>query len=108
MYFEEKHSRQNYSTVLHYQNMRTFLHCLGANADVSVSQSIRFRPQVTLTFPFPPTSDDCRSNITHEQHTRERPLPVAHSAPGGCLALARILNICTKPSLPCGRWAFFG
>ena len=27
MLSEEKHSRQNYSTTLHYQNMRTILHC---------------------------------------------------------------------------------
>ena len=27
MIFEEKHSRQNYSTALQYQNMRTLLHC---------------------------------------------------------------------------------
>ena len=27
MLFEEKHSRQNYNTTLHYQNMRTILHC---------------------------------------------------------------------------------
>lgn len=27
MLFEEKHSKQNYNTTLHYQNMRTILHC---------------------------------------------------------------------------------
>ena len=27
MLFEEKHSRQNYSTTLHYRNMRTIPHC---------------------------------------------------------------------------------
>ena len=27
MFFEEKHSRQNYTTMLHYQNMHTLPHC---------------------------------------------------------------------------------
>ena len=27
MLFEEKHSKQNYNTTLHYQNMHTILHC---------------------------------------------------------------------------------
>ena len=27
MLFEEKHSRQNYTTTLHYRNMRSILHC---------------------------------------------------------------------------------